>query len=142
NNGSVKHIQSQVALIGQGTNSTVVVDDSHAKTQDRVTISNGPTGDVLVGEAALDNLFAQGGGLDCTGMSALTANLSKGADDTVQLTPSVTTAFFLNGNLAEYQSGHGALLKLIGATTPQFTATGPRAGKWTFGGNQQPVSFT
>jgi hypothetical protein len=142
NNGSVENIHSKVSLTGEGPNSTVVVDNSQARTPDRVTISNAPAGDVLLGTAALDQFFAAGGGLDCLDMATLTLNLSKAAGDTVQLTPSTVTAVFLNGDPGEYQSGHGAALSLPGAIAPQLTTTGPGAGEWTFAGNEKPVTYT
>jgi hypothetical protein len=142
NNGSVKQIQSQLTLIGQGANSNVVVDDSQARTQDQVTISNAPAEDVLLGTAAVDQFFAAGGGLDCLDMDTLTLNLSKAAGDTVQLTPSTVTAVLLNGDPGE-QSGNGAVLSLsAGAISPHLTTNGPGAGKWTFGGNEMPVTYT
>jgi hypothetical protein len=134
NKGSVKGIESLLTLSGQVTNSTVVVDDSSSTSQDKVTIGNGQAGDVELGLAG-DQFFGSGGELDCTGMSTLTLNLSKAAGDTVNLTPSMVTAYFING-----QVGYPAelTLNLAGVTDALLTP-----GEWTFTKNShKAVSFT
>jgi hypothetical protein len=134
NKGSVHGIASRVALLGQVANSTVVVDDSASTSQDRVSISNGLGGDVEVGHAG-DQFFGSGGELDCTGMSVLTLNLSKAAGDTVQLAPSMVTAFAING-----QVGYPAQLQLdlTGITDALLTP-----GEWTFTkGSHKAVTFS
>jgi hypothetical protein len=143
-NGSVKNIRSQLTLNGSGPNDTLLVDDSQATALDNVTVT--PT---QVGAAATDQFFggsgASRGSLTYGGLSALTLNLSHAAGDSVQLTPSATTAFTINGDPSEFQTGHGAVLNLdlAGVINALLTPTGPGAGKWTFGnGNRQPVTFT
>ena len=140
NNGSVKGVQSLVTLSGPGT---VSVDDSQATSQDQVTIGKGAAGDVQVGMAAQDQFFGPGGGLDCTGMSQLTLNVSHAAGDSVLVTPSVVTAFLLNGNATEFQSGQGATLALTGVTNPpQPSITSPGTGSFTLANGLQTVNFT
>jgi hypothetical protein len=136
-NGSVKNIRSQLTLNGSGPSDTLLVDDSQATTQDKVTVT--PT---QVGAGAADQFFAAGGSLTYGGLSALTLNLSHAADDTVQLSPSAATAFFINGDPAEFHAGHGAVLNLdlTGVLNALLTPGGPGAGEWTFG-NRQPVTF-
>jgi hypothetical protein len=136
-NGSVKNIRSQLTLSGNGPKDTLVVDDSQATSQDKVTVT--PT---QVGAAATDQFFGTGGCLNYGGMSALTLNLSHAADDTVALTPSTATAFFLNGDPSEFAAGHGAALDidLTGVVNELLTSTGPGAGVVTFG-NRQSVTF-
>jgi hypothetical protein len=48
-----------------------------------------------------------------------------------------------HGDPAELAAGHGAALALdlSGVTNALLTATGPGAGRWTFG-NRQSVTFT
>jgi hypothetical protein len=138
-NGSVKNIRSQLTLHGSGPNNTLLVDDSQATTQDKVTVT--PT---QVGAAAADQFFAAGGSLTYGGMASLTLNLSHAADDTVQLTPSAATAFVVNGDPAEFLAGHGAGLNvdLTGVLDALLTPGGPGAGKLTFTkGSHQPVTF-
>jgi hypothetical protein len=148
NNGSVKNIASQLTLIGAGLQSTVVVDDSQttpatspSQSQDLVTIGNGATGDVQVGKPATDRFFATGGGLDCTGMSQLTLDLSQAPGDVVHVTPSAVTALFLNGSPTEYPGPGAAMLDLQGVVDPApFT---PGTGKIAFANNTpQSISYT
>src|SRR5262249_10059800 len=137
-NGSVKNIRSALTLNGSGPSDTLLVDDSQATSQDKVTVT--PT---QVGAAATDQFFAAGGSLTYGGLSALTLNLSHAAGDTVQPSPSAATAFTMNGDPSEFQAGNGAVLDLdlTGVLNALLTPSGPGAGKWTFG-NRQPVSFT
>ena len=136
-NGSVKNIRSPLTLHGSGPNDTLLVDDSQATTQDKVTVT--PT---QVGAAAADQFFGAGGSLTYGGVSALTLNLSHAADDTVHLSPSAATAFSVNGDPTEFQAGHGAALTLdlTGVLNALLTPGGPGAGEWTFG-NRLPVTF-
>jgi hypothetical protein len=143
-NGSVKNVRSQLTLHGSGPNDSLLVDDSQATALDNVTVT--PT---QVGAAATDQFFggsgASRGSLTYGGLSALTLDLSHAAGDSVQLTPSATTAFTINGDSSEFQTGHGAVLNLdlTGVINALLTPTGPGAGKWTFGNsNRQPVTFT
>jgi hypothetical protein len=133
--GSVKNIRSHLTL--SGANDTLLVDDSQATTQDKVTVT--PT---QVGAGAADQFFGAGGSLTYGGISALTMNLSKAAADTVQLSPSAATAFFVNGDPTEFQTGNGAVLNLdlTGVLNALLTPGGPGAGTWTFG-NRQPMAF-
>jgi hypothetical protein len=142
-NGSVKEIQSLVTLNSAGANSSVMVDDSQASTQDQVTVGGGVLGDVGVGLPASDQFFGSGGGLHFTGPASLALNLSQAAGDTLAFSPSPVTAFTFNGSAAEFQAGQGATLGpyLTAATNPLLTSTSPGAGHWTFGNDQQ-VSFT
>jgi hypothetical protein len=137
-NGSVKNVRSRVTINGSGLNEMLLLDDSQATAQDKVTVT--PT---QVGAAATDQFFGPGGSLTYNRLSALTLNLSHAANDTVQLTPSSATAFFINGDATEFQAGHGAMLKLdlTGVINALLTPTGRGAGKWTFD-NRQPVTFT
>jgi hypothetical protein len=138
-NGSVKNIRSQLTLHGSGPSETLLVDDSQATTQDKVTVT--PT---QLGAAEADQFFAAGGSITYGGMSALTLNLSKAADDSVQLTPSTATAFVVNGDPAEFLAGHGAVLNLdlTGVVDALLTPGGPGAGTLTFTkGSRQPVTF-
>jgi hypothetical protein len=130
-NGSVKNIRSQLTLTGSGPTATLLVDDSLATAVDKVTVTASQ-----VGAAAADQFFGSGGSLTYGGMSSLTLNLSKAANDKVQVAPSAATAFFINA------SGSGAELDLdlTGVTNAQETLTSPGTGKFTFG-NRQAVSF-
>jgi hypothetical protein len=136
-NGSVKNIRSLLILNGNGPKDTLLVDDSQATTQDRVTVTPNQ-----VGGAAADQFFGAGGSVNYGGKSALTLNLSRAADDTVALTSSAATAFFVNGDPSEFAAGHGAALDidLTGVLNEQLTSTGPGAGVVTFG-NRQSVTF-
>ena len=142
-NGSVKNILSQVKITSGTASDTVLLDDSQATSQDKVTVSNGATGDVQLGMAATDQFFGSQGGLDCFNIPKLTLNLSAAANDSVHLTPSAVTAFFLNGNASEFAAGAGAALSLdlTGLATELLTQTGPGAGNWTFGGVRKAVTF-
>jgi hypothetical protein len=144
-NGSVKNIRSQLTLIGSspdarfgnGPTDTLLVDDSQATTTDKVTVTGTQVG------AATDQFFG-GGSVTYGNMSSLTLNLSKAADDSVQLTPSSATAFFINGDPTEFQAGHGVALNvdLTGIADALLTSSGPGAGTWTFTkGSHQPVAF-
>jgi hypothetical protein len=106
------------------------VDDSWATTQDKVTVTG-----TQVGAAATDQFFGAGGSLTYGSMASLTLNLSKAADDAVQLTPSAVTAFFINAN----SSGAELDVGLTGATNAQETNSAG-TGKFTFG-NRQAVNF-
>jgi hypothetical protein len=132
---SVKRIRSQVTVSGPGS---LVVDDSAAASQDRVTVT--PT---QVGAAAADQFFGSGGSLTYGGPSALTLNLSNANDDTVRLTPSATTAMTVNGSQAAFQAGRGAVLTLdtTGASGAANQGTAAGAGRWTFG-NRQAVTYS
>jgi hypothetical protein len=136
-NGSVKDIRSKVTLNGGSPTDTLLIDDSQATTRDKVTVTQ-----TTVGAGKKDQFFGSGGSLTYGVMSSLTLNLSHAADDTVHLTPSAQTAFSINGDPAEFQAGHGAVLDLdlSGATNALDTPSGPGAGKWTFG-NRLPVTF-
>jgi hypothetical protein len=136
-NGSVKNIRSQLTLNGSAPSDTLLVDDSQAITQDKVTVA--PT---QVGAAPTDQFFGAGGGLTYSGFSALTLNLSHAADDTVRLSPSAVTAFFINGDPTEFQAGHGAVLNLdlTGVLNALLNPGGPGAGDWAFA-NRQAVTF-
>jgi hypothetical protein len=135
-NGSVKNIRSQVTLIGANPNDTLLVDDSQATTQEKVTVTG-----TQVGAAAADQFFGAGGNLTYGSMASLTLNLSKAADDAVQLTPSAVTAFFMNGDHSEFLAGHGATLDLDLTGVTPGTSAGPGTGTWTFG-NRQAVSYS
>jgi hypothetical protein len=138
-NGSVKNIRSQLTLNGSGPGDTLLVDDSQATLQDKVTVT--PT---QVGAGAADQFFAPGGSLTYGGLSALTLNLSHAADDVVQLTPTAATAITINGDPTEFLAGHGVALNvdLTGIADALLTPSGPGAGTWTFTkGSHQPVTF-
>jgi hypothetical protein len=136
-NGSVKNIRSPLTLHGSGLNDTLLVDDSQATAQDKVTVTA-----TKVGAAAADQFFGAGGSLTYGGLSALTLNLSHAADDTVHISPSAATAFFVNGDPTEFQASHGAALTLdlSGVLNALLSPGAPGAGEWTFG-NRQPVTF-
>jgi hypothetical protein len=133
-NGSVKNIRSALTLNASSANDTLVIDDSQATAQDKVTVT--PT---QVGAAAADQFFASGASLTYGGFSALTLNLSHAADDSVQLTPSAATAFSINGDLTEFLAGHGAALNvdLTGVLDALLT---PGTISFTKGSRQQ-VTF-
>jgi hypothetical protein len=138
-NGSVKNIHSQLTLNGSGPSDTLLVDDSQATTQDKVTVT--PT---QVGAGAADQFFAPGGSLTYGGLSSLTLNLSHAIDDVVQFTPSATTAVSINGDPTEFLAVRGAVLNLdlTGIADALMTSSGPGAGTWTFTkGSHQPVTF-
>jgi hypothetical protein len=139
-NDKVNGIANLVTLNGPGT---VVVDDSKATSLDKVSISNSAMGDALVGNAAGGQFFAPDGGLDCTGISQLTLNLSNHANDSVSVVPSMFTDFILNGNPAEFPGpgAAGMVLDQTGVSAPLLTAGAPGAGTWTFG-NRQKVSYS
>ena len=143
-NGSVKNVRSAVTLNGSGTNSSVLIDDSQALTQDKVTVTPSQ-----VGAGALDQFFGAGGSLNYTGVgtstkpASLTLDLSHAFDDTVALTPSTVTHFFVNGNGAAFQAGHAASLNVntAGTVNPANVLTPPSSGTWTFG-NRQSVTYS
>jgi hypothetical protein len=92
-----------------------------------------------------DQFFGAHGGLDVTGMSALTLNLSKAANDAVHLSPSTMTALAVNGDLSEYQAHAGAELDIaLGGTTDGVLTPGTGgAGTWGFRkGSHKPITFT
>jgi hypothetical protein len=128
--GSVKNIRGQLTLNGTGPSDTLLVDDSQATSQDKVTVTA-----TQVGAAAADQFFGAGGSLTYGSMPSLTLNLSRAAGDTVQLTPSAVTAFFLNAN------GSGAELDMDLTGVTPGTSAGPGTGRWTFG-NRQAVTYT
>jgi hypothetical protein len=136
-NGSVKNIRSRLTLNGAGPKDTLLVDDSLSTSQDKVTVT--PT---QVGSAATDQFFGAGGSLTYGSMPTLTLKLSHAADDSVALTPSAVTAFFLDGDPSEFAAGHGAVLDidLTGVVNELLTSTGPGAGVVSFG-NRQSISF-
>jgi hypothetical protein len=133
-NGTVQNIRSALTLHASGATDTLLVDDSGATTQDIVTVT--PT---QVGAAATDKFFGSGGSLLYLSVPRLTLNLSNAKDDVINLTPSASTAFTVNGNRTQFQAGHGALLNLNlnGVNTPGK----PGDGQWTFG-NRQAVTYT
>jgi hypothetical protein len=144
-NGSVKNIRSQLTLIGgspdarfaTGPTDTLLVDDSQAATTDKVTVTGTQVG------VPTDQFFG-GGSVTYGNMSSLTLNLSKAADDSVQLTPSAATAFVINGDPAEFLAGHGAGLNVdrTGVVDALLTPGGAGAGTLTFTkGSRQPVTF-
>jgi hypothetical protein len=134
---SVKNILGPVTIKGSGANSTLLVDDAGAATQDKVTVTPAQLG------TAADQFFGSGGSLSYGGLGSLTLNLSNAFDDSVGLTPSASTAFAVNGSQAAFQAGHGAALTVdvTGTTSPTNTPSGPGAGKFTFG-NRQAVTYT
>jgi hypothetical protein len=143
--GTVKNVHSRLTLNGSGPADTVLVDDSRALSQDKVTIAGGQPNEVQLGMAPADQLFGVHGGLDVTGMSALTLNLSKAANDVVRLSPSTLTAFAINGDLSEYQAHSGAELDIaLGGTTDALLTPGTGgAGTWGFTkGSHKPITFT
>jgi hypothetical protein len=79
------------------------------------------------------------------GVQAMTVNTANNptTGDTMTLTPSAVTAFFINAGLpaAPTTSGDSLTLNLVGVTTPAVTETGPGSGCWTFG-NRQGVTYT
>jgi hypothetical protein len=131
---SVKNIRSALTLNGASSADTLLLDDSAAKTQDKVTVT--PT---QVGTAALDTFFASGGGLTYSNLSNVTLKLSNAFDDVVKLTPSANTAFEVLGSLAAFQAGHGMHLNLTVAGVNHPTS--PASGQWTFANNLQAVSY-
>src|SRR5262249_25767560 len=111
----------------------------------KVTITEGKADEVRLGMAPVDQFFGSDGGLDVTGISALTLNLSKAANDVVHLSPSTTTAFAINGDQSEYQAHSGAVLDLVLGGTPDDVLTPgvAGAGTWTFSkGSHKPIKFT
>jgi hypothetical protein len=141
--GSIKKVRSQLTLHGSSSDA-ILLDNSQATAPDVLTIANGKSGDVLVGQAG-DQFFAAGGGLDCNGIGSLTVNLSKGANDVVHLSPSTKTAFTINGDASEYKLGFGVELDVImGGTNDGVPTPGaPGAGTWSFSkSGRQPISFS
>jgi hypothetical protein len=142
--GTVKSIHSRLTFNGSSALDTVILDDSNATAQDFLTITNGQSGDVEVGQAG-DQFFGAGGSMDCSGIGSLTVDLSNAAYDVVHLSPSVTTAFTINGDASEYQAGFGTELDiLLGGTTDDVLKPGvPGAGTWTFSNkSHMPITFT
>jgi hypothetical protein len=135
--GSVKNVRSPLTFRGGGSYSSLLLDDSAATAQDKVTVTP-----AQVGAAAADQFFGVGGGLNYDGFGTLTLFLSTAWDDVAQITPSATTAFALYDSQAALQAGHGARfnVNLTGVTSPVNTPAGPGAGRWTFG-NRQPVTY-
>jgi hypothetical protein len=143
--GTVKNVHSRLTLNGSGPADTVLVDDSRALSQDKVTIAGGKPNEVQLGMAPVDQFFGSSGGLDVTGISGLTLNLSRAGNDVVHLSPSTTTAFAINGDLSEYQALSGAVLDiaLAGITDAVLTPGAAGGGTWGFGrGSHKPITFT
>jgi hypothetical protein len=143
--GTVKNVHSLLILNGSGPADTVLVDDSRALSLDRVTIAVGKPNEVQLGMAPADQFFGSSGRLDMTGISALTLSLSKAANDVVQLSPSTTTAFAINGDASEYQALSGAELDVVlsGTTDAVLTPGAAGAGTWSFSkGSHKPITFT
>jgi hypothetical protein len=141
--GTVKSIHSRLTFNGSSALDTVILDDSNATAQDFLTITNGQSGDVEVGQAG-DQFFGAGGSMDCSGIGSLTVDLSNAAYDVVHLSPSVTTAFTINGDASEYQAGFGAELDIVlgGTTDDQLVPGLPGAGTWTFANkSHMPITF-
>jgi hypothetical protein len=116
----------------------LTLDDSGSTAQDTVTVT--PT---QIGAAAGDHFFGLGGSLTYSGLDTVTIVPSTAPDDTVSLTPSAVTAFFLNGSLAEFKAGHAAVLNVDLANLDSYllATTGPGDGQWTFG-SRRAVTFT
>jgi hypothetical protein len=135
---AVKNLHSVLTLHGSGPNDTLLLDDSGATTQDIVSVTA-----AQVGAPATDRFFGSGGSLLYFALPRLTLNLSNARDDVVNLAPSASTAFLINGNRTQFQAGHGALLNLdlTGVTNPLNKPGAPGDGQWTFG-NRQPVTYT
>src|SRR5262249_41496861 len=104
-NGSVKGVQDVVAINGSGATSGLLVDDSQATSQDKVTVDS----------AHVDKIFGNGGSLVYNKVGKLVLNLSNAFDDTVALAASLGTTFTVNGNKVPFHLGHGALLSVTGA---------------------------
>jgi hypothetical protein len=129
---TVKTIQGPLAIYGRPGVTTLTLDDSGSGAADRVTIT--PT---QVGAAAGDNFFGPGGTLTYSGIDSLTVDTANTAGAMIALTPSATTAFFINAGSRPQGT---LILHLAGVTGPQQTVTGSGSGYWGFL-NRRPVSY-
>src|SRR5262249_56748262 len=93
--GTVDTVLGGLTLNGQGgANNTLRLEDSSDTTADTVTVT--PT---QIGAATGNNFFGAGGSLTYSGLNSVTLNMGGGTTgDTVNLTPSSTTQFFVNAN--------------------------------------------
>jgi hypothetical protein len=133
-NAKVKNVVSPLFIYGRSDLTTVTLDDSGSSSADRVTIT--PT---QVGAAAGDNFFGAGGSLTYIGIKSMTVNAANNATkDTINLTPSATTEFFIN---AGSRSQSTLVLDLSGVTSPHQTVAGSWSGYWTFG-NRKRVNYS
>jgi hypothetical protein len=133
-NATVKAVVSPLVVFGRPDLTTVLLDDSGGSAADRVTITPGQ-----VGAAAADNFFGAGGYLAYSGLNRLTVNTAvSAAGATIDLTPSDTTAFFINAGSRPQAK---LLLHLAGVTGPHQTVTGSGSGTWGFL-NRRPIDYS
>jgi murein DD-endopeptidase MepM/ murein hydrolase activator NlpD len=134
-NASAKYVVSPMAIYGRPDLTTVTLDDSGVGPADRVTLTTSQ-----VGAAPGDNFFGPGGSLTFSGISAMTVNTANSATgSTIDLTPSATTAFAINGGPAVNST---LVLDLAGVTIPQdFPGSIPGSGYFTFG-NRKTVTYS
>jgi Ca2+-binding RTX toxin-like protein len=92
-NGTVDGVVSSLTINGQGGFNVLTMEDSSDSTGDRVHVT--PT---QVGAAAGDTFFGPGGFLTYSKLDQVTMNMSQAySPDTIYLTPSTATQFFIRG---------------------------------------------
>jgi hypothetical protein len=91
--GTVDGVVSSLTINGQGGFNTLTMEDSSDSTGDRVHVT--PT---QIGAAAGDTFFGPGGFLTYSKLDQVTMNMSQAySPDTIYLTPSPATQFFIRG---------------------------------------------
>ncbi|MDB5290267.1 MAG: hypothetical protein JWL69_1508 [Phycisphaerales bacterium] len=134
---TVLKIPSHLTINGGGGVDTLATAD--VSTIAPVSVHLTPT---QIGAAPGDTLFASGGSLTYTGISAVTLTTSNApTGDTIAVTPSSTTAFTINGNNPSTSPGDTLTIVSAGVTNPVLTPNGIGAGQYTFS-NRMPVTYT
>jgi hypothetical protein len=135
--GVLANILGPISINGGSGTTTLTLDDSgNTSTADMVTVNATQVG------VSGDSFFGPGGSLTYMNVASLTLNMSNAAaGDTINLTPSASTSFTVNGNNPATAPGDVLNLNLTGVTGPVLTSFTSSSGKWTFT-NRQPVSYT
>src|SRR5262249_14726851 len=140
--GTVAGILSNVTINGEAGTNTLTLEDSSAPAAATVTVTA-----TSVGAAPGDNFFGAGGSLTYSGLATLILNMDNAPQgDTINLTPSATTAFVVNGGGPGFPTttGDSLRLDLTGAADTVLAIPlpgGPQLCQWSFS-NRQPVTFT
>ena len=124
-NGTVNDVVSSLTINGQGGFNRLTMEDYSDSTGDMVHVT--PT---QIGATSGDTFFGTGGLLNYTGLNQITLNMSQAyTPDTIYLTPSRVTEFFIRGRdpqtpLQRAQLGGDALyLDFTGLTAAERLAT-------------------
>lgn len=138
--GSVDLIRSALTLAGGAGTNSLTLEDSGDLTADVVTVTP-----AAIGAAAGDSFFGAGGSLNYSDLKSVTLNMPNApTGDLIRLTPSATTAFFINGGSPSGpSSSQGDQMNIDTEDTRKRKrkVIGKDAGFWKFA-NRQPVTFT